>query len=751
MVVSNQRAKACLLSFASALAFLPAAVVAQESDTPSHDPEGSQGASGPTFRDTIIVTGQSLGSAEETTPLPVMVLSGEDLVHRRRGTLGETLEGLPGVHMDNFGAGASRPVIRGQTIPRIEILTDGANLFDASSVSPDHAIVTDPLLLDAIEIQRGPAAIRYGGNAVNGAINLIDSKVPKALPLDGIDGAAELRYGIADREMTTAGRVTGALGSIVLHAEGSYSNRENYDVPDEFGPDRLKDSFADSSSYAFGASWVTGKGYIGAAYTRQNAEYGLPGHSHANGVCHLHPGGVHCEAHGSFEDPFEGFDDSDTAFIDLQSERVDVRADYDDLLLGLQHARLRLSYTDYSHAEIDNDTVFSRFNNEAYDARLELTHAPLFGFVGTLGGQYTDQAFDGLNFIEAHQDQVPIQYYSENAAVFLTERRSFGAFDLELSGRYDWRKSSADYPTLEDIFGISPELFPTLSPSFQQLLLDVYNDEYVLREAQADLFSFSASGTWNAGDGYSVALSLARTQRAPSARELYVGGNNLATSSYEIGLLRAGLLSGDYPRYDPDIRETAKSVDLTFRKAGGPFEAEVGLFYQYIDDYVFARFLDEDNETGVPQRLLFYTAADTEFYGIDGQVSYQVTPAARITIFGDYVNADLRDFDDNLPRLSPGRLGARYEHVAGPLSGDIEYYHTFEQDKVAAYETPTDGYDMLNATIAYRIDMGDGADLELYARGSNLTNELAFVHSSFVKDQSPLRGRNVVFGLRTQF
>ena len=58
---------------------------------------------------------------------------------------------------------------------------------------------------------------------------------------------------------------------------------------------------------------------------------------------------------------------------------------------------------------------------------------------------------------------------------------------------------------------------------------------------------------------------------------------------------------------------------------------------------------------------------------------------------------------------------------------------------------------MVNATIAYTIDMARGADLELYARGTNLSNELAFVHTSFVKDQSPLRGRSIVFGLRTQF
>ena len=112
----------------------------------------------PTDLDQLTVTGDR-GVDPSLTILPVQVLTGDELVHRRKGGLGETLEGLPGVHLDNFGGGASRPVIRGQTLPRIEVLSDGANLFDAASVSPDHAITTDPMLLEAIEIICGPAAV----------------------------------------------------------------------------------------------------------------------------------------------------------------------------------------------------------------------------------------------------------------------------------------------------------------------------------------------------------------------------------------------------------------------------------------------------------------------------------------------------------------------------------------------------------------------------------------------------------------
>ena len=58
---------------------------------------------------------------------------------------------------------------------------------------------------------------------------------------------------------------------------------------------------------------------------------------------------------------------------------------------------------------------------------------------------------------------------------------------------------------------------------------------------------------------------------------------------------------------------------------------------------------------------------------------------------------------------------------------------------------------MLNATLAYKLELGPKADAELFVRATNLTNELAYNHASFIKNASPLRGRNFVFGLRTSF
>jgi iron complex outermembrane receptor protein len=708
----------------------------------------------------VLVTGRSLKVAEP--PLPVHVLAGDELAHRRQGGLGETLAGLPGVHLDNFGGGASRPVIRGQAVPRIEILSDGANLFDVSSVSPDHAITTDPLLLEGIEIQRGPAATRYGGNATNGAINLIDSKVPKSVPVGGLTGATEVRYGTGDEEKTVVGRVTAGLGQFAVHAEGARRAAEDYAVPDSYGSDKLRDSFAESTSYSVGASWVTAKGYIGAAYSRMDSEYGLPGHSHLNGVCHTHDLDLHCGAHGGFEDPFGGPDDH-TARIKLRSERADIRADYDDLLPGLAHARLRLSYTDYAHDEVDGDLLFTRYTNEVWDGRVELTHKPILGFTGTLGVQYTDGTFGGINVNDLHKpfpegayglDGNP-DYRTENVGIFLTERRSLGPLDFEAGVRKDWRRIDVGVPAWRSTMG--PELQDLFAewygPDWRQVLENEDVEAFRARNptVRHNPFSASVGATWNIGQGYAIALSLGRTERAPSVRELYARGNNLATNSYELGLAVGNPILGESGRSAKDVLETTDAVNLTFRANSGPLAFEVGLFHQSVDDYVFARLQETETETGVPHNFLIYTAADARFSGIDGEISYQITPQSRATVFGDYVDAKLKRENDNLPRIPPARLGARYDLALGPVSGDVEYYHVFEQDKVASYETRTSGYDLLNATLSYRFDLGGAKSVELYARGSNLLNELAFAHTSFVKNQSPLRGRNVLVGMRHAF
>jgi len=106
--------------------------------------------------------------------------------------------------------------------------------------------------------------------------------------------------------------------------------------------------------------------------------------------------------------------------------------------------------------------------------------------------------------------------------------------------------------------------------------------------------------------------------------------------------------------------------------------------------------------------------------------------------------------DRNLPRIPAARLGARLDANWGQLHGQVEFYRVNRQDKVADFESATAGYNMLNVGTHYTLRLG-GMPAQIYARLNNLTNELAYSHTSFIKNAAPLPGRNVTAGVRVSF
>lgn len=664
---------------------------------PFFHPAAALADSSPTTPDVIVTAVMHQRVAETATP--VIVLGGHELVHTRAATLGETLGGRPGVHFDHFGGGASRPVIRGQTSPRVQTLSDGANIQDASAVSPDHAIVTEPLLLRGIEVLRGPSALLYGGGAIGGAVNLLDDKVPDTLPENGIGGVVEGRLGTADDEQSLVGGLTAGVGNFAFRIEGVHRNSDDYRAPDGFGARHVEGSYNDTSTFTAGGSWIGANGYLGAAWTRQRSEYGLPGHSHDHDSCHPHGEQLHCGGHGDDDHDHHHHGDHQGAdhalpYVKLRSERFDIRGEYRDPLPGIARVRLRMGFTDYAHDEVEHGAIATTFRNKARDMRLELTHASLGGLEGILGMQHSASDFSAIG-----QEAYLPDSDTRNTALFLMETFSAGPVRLELAARQEWQK-----------IRITPG-----------------------REARHKPFSISGAAIWRLGSDYSVALALARSRRAPNVQELFARGVHLATNTFELGSNDLG-------------KETARSVDLTLRRKSGDTTFTLGFYHQDFDDYIFADTLDRFEDF----RLIRYTAADARFTGIDGEIHHQLTPEIGVSLFGDYVRARLKDGRGNLPRIPAGRLGTHIDAERGRLSGHVEYYHVFRQSDVAAFETRTRGYDMLNATLAWKLDLRD-TDAELFLRATNLTDSLAWNHASFIRDAAPLRGRNFVFGLRTTF
>lgn len=666
----------------------------------------------PSTLDTIRVTGMAEDASKVASP--VSVIGGDRIFQQGGGNLGEVLDGLPGVRADNFGAGAGRPVIRGQTAPRVTVLSDSSAVLDASDISPDHAVTVDPLLGERIEVLRGPATLLYGGGAIGGVVNVLDNKIPSRLPDNGLEGRILIRGNSVADERVGAAAITGRAGAnLVLHAEGSYRDTDDYRAPD-LDESRVDGTFSRSSNGSVGASWVTDNGYVGLSYSYRDDHYGLPGHSHEYEGCHPHGSALHCGSHdhadGDDHDHDHAHDHEHVAAIDLKSKRVDLRGEYRDPFPGIGRIRFRAHHTDYRHDELEGAEVTTTFANKGYESRVELEHVPLGGWTGIFGVQHADTTFSASG-VEAFLPTVD----TRSTGVFVVEHLEVDdQWHFELGGRHEWlshqpRDDARNRPKFDD----------TAS-------------------------SFSGAAIWSFRPDLSLTFSLSRSQRLPHAQELYARGIHMATNTYECGLLRSALTCGGTANDAGYGKETSKNAELTLRKTEGPLTFSLGAFANDVDDYIYARTLDQFEAF----RLIKYTQADVEFRGVEAELGYRFNDRLSATLFGDRTRARFADGGGDVPRIPAARFGGRASLAMGRFDSELELYRVDRQTHIADYETPTPAYDMLNLTVAYALP-GDGG--RVFLRGSNLLDEQVWNHASFLANTVPQPGRNVSVGFSYTF
>lgn len=638
-----------------------------------------------------VVSASSLASKRHEMTTPTEVLEGNDLIMRRGATLGETLEKQPGIRSSSFGAGVGRPMIRGLDGARVKVLSDGVEVLDASTISPDHAVTSEPLLAERIEVLKGPATLLYGGGAIGGVVNVIDRKIPTYVPEKGYAGELELRANSVANEGAGVFGITAGTGNFAFRAEGSKRQADDYEIP--ASPGKQEGAYNDTDTFNLGGSFIGERGYIGLAYGEQNIRYGLLAHEHAD--CHSHgPGDWHCgsHGHGHAHDEHEG-----VPYVDMRQKRWDLRGDLDEPLPGFELARLRIGHSDYQHREIEGGETGTRFDNDATDARLELTHKPLFGWRGVFGAQTLRRDFQATG----EEAYVP-PTLTRNHAVFLLEEYGAGAWRYELGLRHEWQDIDADGA----------------------------------KDTRHNGTSASAGAVWTFATEYSLGFSLSRSQRLPTAEELYANGPHTATRTIELG--DTGL-----------DKETSHNAEVTLRKFAGRTTFSLSLFRNQVNDFIHAA--DTGHHVGGGYRELEYRQQDALLTGIEGELRFQATAATALTLFGDHVRGKLRDGGGDLSRIPADRLGLRLEQALGDgLNGQLELIRVQRQDDLAAHESATSGYNLLGATIGYSGSL-NATDYLVYLKGDNLLDEKVREHTSFIKDDVLQPGRNLTLGVRLSF
>jgi len=655
----------------------------------------------------------AIGEDPSKIASPYSVITADDLA-ARSATLGEALDGLPGVRADTFGAGASRPVIRGQSAPRVKVLADSSSIFDASDISPDHAVTVDPLLGERIEVLRGPATLLYGGGAIGGVVNVLDNKIPTHVPQTAVEGRVAVRGNSAAEEKASAAFVNTHLGNgLVLHSEASWREALDYKAPKQ-SEKRVDGTFSQSQSGSVGLSWVTDQGYTGIAYSYREDDYGLPGHEHEYAGCHPHGSTLHCGDHGGHSHD-HGHGGDDVPVIALLNRRVDLRSEYRDVLPGISRIRIRGSQTDYRHYEIEDDNLdeATTFSNKGFEGRVEVEHVPLGNVQGVVGMQYSDTQFEATG-PEAFLPKID----STSAGLFVVEHVDVSdQLHIELGARQEWLKHK---PPVND-----PRKRPIVDSS---------------------AVSYSGAAIWSFQPDLSLTLSAAQSQRLPHAQELYARGLHMATNTYECGLVSD---AGCGTAKTPFQREVSNNIELLLRKTEGPVTFSLGAFANNVDDYIYARTLaHEDNVF----RLIQYSQKDAKFRGYEADITWNADEWISLSGFMDQVTAKFKDNSGYIPRIPALRYGTRLnaELPLTGFNGELEFYRVREQTKVsvADFESATPGHNMLNLTVNYSLP---DTRTKLFLRASNLLDVKVWNHTSFLAKVTPQPGRNVSLGMSYDF
>ncbi len=661
-----------------------------------------------TVLEAVQVSALPMGEDANRSSSSFDLLEGILLFQKSEGTLGNTLNGLPGVHSDTFGGGASRPVIRGQGAPRVTVLSDGNSLFDASSISPDHAVTAEPLLSSKIEVLRGPSTLLYGGGAIGGVVNVLDNKIPTEMPLESVEGfVAGQGNTVADERAGAASLTARASEHIAIHVEGARRDANNYEV-NGFTVPEIEGTYAESNNASVGASWIDDWGYLGLAYTYRGDIYGLPGHSHEFESCGTSGSSLVCDD----EHDHEHGEDHAAPYVDLDSRRIDLRGEYRQPMDGIQVVRLRSSHTDYRHHEIEDGVIGTTFRHKGYETRIEAEHAPFAGgWHGAVGLQYSDTQFN-----------------TQGAEAFMpkTDTRIIGLFAVE-------HYQLADDWHLE------------LGARHERQKMDPIDDPRQRPGLDDSANSLSAGLTWAFAPDYNLGLSATRSQRLPHAQEAYARGVHLATNTYECGLLADTFTCGGAENNARLETETSHNLGINLRKIRGDFTFDVGLYQNRVDNYIYARTLDQIEDF----RLIKYTQEDVEFIGAEAEARYQWTDRFATTLFGDVVKAQFRDGGNELPRIPAHRVGTRINTFWRDFDGELEFYRLYAQDDITGYETRTPGHDMLNSTVSYTFGLEQ--TYSLFLRASNLLGEEVYNHTSFLADTVPQPGRNLTAGIRMDF
>lgn len=666
---------------------------------------------------------------------PVQQLDSRELRIRTGETLGKTLERELGVSNLSYGPGVGQPVIRGMSGPRVRIMQNGIGAHDLSALSPDLAIAFETMLADSVTVLRGPATLRYGGNAIGGMVNIEHGRIPEKIPLNGTAGRMDFRYDHNSADKAGMIGFDAGKGMFAIHVDYFHRASNNTHIPgtalDEAAIRQqfqvepstnsakvIQNSHSSSQGGSVGISMIGKHGHIGGSYHEMVRNYGIP-----PGV----PG--HTET---------GSTEQEAIRIDMSQRRYDLDGMWKTYWALLPSIKAKLSYIDYDHKDFDKSVAdrsasLTRFKNSVWESRLEMNHQRGEWLDGSFGMQWQNRSFAATG-VETFTPAANIDSlgFFITETVFITER-----LDFEVGARIEHQ---------------------TTTPKSNEIKLAGISAALPLPNALNYLtYSLAASLNYEILPKTSLYLNWQRAQRAPDVQELFASGPHFATRSFEIG--RLNLDAEQTNHYELGLRFNGNQVSM---QANGYYKSiqdfiyleNQGVFFNLAPDPPRFQLACADLRSCLP--VFGYQANTANFAGYEAQITAHprlgLPISPYLTLFSDYVRGWFQNEAlGDVPRLPPLRFGGEIGFQWAQWRGALRYTHALQQNKPGNLETNTPRYDRLDLDLSYDWKMSNYRKILFFAKLSNMTNTTIRNSTSFLRNFAPEAGFSALAGMSATF
>ena len=699
---------------------------------------------------------------------PLHLVKSDDIESEPTTSLGEALDGLTGVGSADYGAAIGQPIIRGMSGARIKVLNNGLVVRDVAGIGADHPNDIDLSNATQIEIVKGPASMLYANGTIGGIINIVDNSIAKT-DFDGFSGSLGYETQEVNDGSVSSFNFQHNVAGLNFTLSALESDFDNYVTPrgsiieDGFKTDESivmnSDSAADLSK--FGVSKTGDWGYIGMSVSSNERLHGIPFHGEEHGHDEHHDDDHETmdedEHEGEEHDEHEGeriFATTDSDVFSLQGSlnlnngmvnKVDYFFQTTDYALMEQHAEEHGEehHDDEDHEGEDHEgEEHDEHEGHSEEPTLFTNDATEFGMIFDLSNDVRTQKIS-LNFVEEDMAIVGEEAFmrptmSEEFTIGYYMSQEIGAANLDLAIRLDdiTRDGSVAEMHHDDDHETMDEDEHEGEEEIENYSFNYSTANYSLQVSQ-DLT-----------DNLSLVFGATSAERAPGAQELFMNGPHLATRRFEVGNVNLS-------------SEVSNNLDMTLNYAADSVFAKFTAYTNNVDNYIYL--MDETEEEHEDHEdehehgdliLAEYLQNDAKFTGYEFELgnSYQLDNGVLTATVGlDAVEAKFKDSGMFVPRIMPKRRFMNLDYVSGDYSAGVSYKEVQPQDNIAEGETGTDGYRMLDLDASKTFDLGDGVTFRSSIFVKNLLDETARNHTSFVKNEVPLAGRNVGFKFRITF